>query len=210
MFRLKITNNTKIVSASIVLTAILISSAAVSIKNKSGIDAVLLSNTTLVKPSFTNYPNIKVMLPEVNTDDFISCVFESCTEPQVLNVKINNETKAIKFLDLDMKNLDSNLKLEVLTYINSILKEGNTLYLQNNLINTDISPNINTSAYFWLEIPNSSTEKELQGKMLNSKLILNGYANFIEDSSPTKYSKYFSAFQLEAKLSSKGIWLNHK
>lgn len=61
-------------------------------------------------------------------------------------------------------------------------------------------------AYIWLEQPASFNESEIQAKMFNAELLLEGYAQIMTVPPNVKYVDYFKTFQQEAREANKGLW----
>lgn len=61
-------------------------------------------------------------------------------------------------------------------------------------------------AYIWLEKPANDSEKEVQAKMFNAELLLNGYAQLMTVPPNIKYVDYFKEYQREAREAGRGLW----
>lgn len=87
----------------------------------------------------------------------------------------------------------------------SQLKEGQTIYLQKDVSETDKYGRL--LRYVWLEQPaDVDSETEVRAKMYNAKLLLEGYAQISTYPPDVKYADLFTKFQREARGSNKGLW----
>lgn len=74
-------------------------------------------------------------------------------------------------------------------YLKSILKEGQVLYLQKDVSNTDKYGRL--LRYVWIELPESLTVEEVMNKSLNGILIRDGYAQAVDYKPDILLSKFF-------------------
>ena len=61
-------------------------------------------------------------------------------------------------------------------------------------------------AYLWLEIPEGFSDQEIRAKMLNARLLLEGYAVQVIFEPNVKYVDYFSNYETEAQNEGRGLW----
>jgi len=61
-------------------------------------------------------------------------------------------------------------------------------------------------AYVWLQAPASATDAEIRAKMLNARLILDGYAQTATYPPNVRYVEYFTRYQAEARDANRGLW----
>ena len=82
---------------------------------------------------------------------------------------------------------------------------GTPIYLEYDVSDTDIYGR--TLAYVWLSNDVDTTnEEDIRNYMLNSVLVLNGYAEDVVYEPNVKYKDYFATFYEEAKASNQGLW----
>ena len=90
-------------------------------------------------------------------------------------------------------------------FLESILTEGQTVYLQ-----ADVSDNDSYNRllrYIWTEIPtDKDNEDEISTKMLNAIILINGYAKAIAFEPDTRYSDLFEKLQTQAEQEKSGLW----
>jgi micrococcal nuclease len=60
--------------------------------------------------------------------------------------------------------------------------------------------------YIWLERPQSAADAEVRTKMLNARLVLDGYAQIATYPPNVRYVDYFRRYQTEARESGQGLW----
>lgn len=90
-------------------------------------------------------------------------------------------------------------------YTASQLKEGQVIYLQKDVSDTDKYNRL--LRYVWLEQPNNiDNEAEVRSKMYNAKLLLAGYAQLATYPPDVKYVEIFTQLQSEAREGNKGLW----
>jgi len=61
-------------------------------------------------------------------------------------------------------------------------------------------------AYVWLEEPTESTDAEIRTKMLNARLLLDGYAQVYTFPPNVTYAEQFVTYQREARAAGTGLW----
>jgi len=81
---------------------------------------------------------------------------------------------------------------------------GKQVYLE-----TDVNKRDNYGrllAYVWTNPPKSTSDSEIRSKMFNATLLQGGYAQLMTISPNVKYVDYFTTYQKEARVASKGLW----
>lgn len=61
-------------------------------------------------------------------------------------------------------------------------------------------------AYVWLESPRETSDAEVRAKMLNARLVLDGYAQVYTFPPNVRYVDYFTRYQTEAREAGRGLW----
>jgi len=61
-------------------------------------------------------------------------------------------------------------------------------------------------AYVWTEQPTEINDTEIQAKMFNAKLLLDGYGQLLTIAPDVKYVDYFTKYQTESRENNKGLW----
>ena len=61
-------------------------------------------------------------------------------------------------------------------------------------------------AYVWLEEPVTGDEAEVREKMLNARLVLDGYASAYTYPPNVKYTSILKDLQSEARENTRGLW----
>jgi len=82
--------------------------------------------------------------------------------------------------------------------------DGRTVYLELDVGERDKYGRL--LAYVWLSPPKNDGEAEVQAKMFNAELLLNGYAQVMTVLPNVKYANLFAKFQREAREAEKGLW----
>lgn len=126
-------------------------------------------------------------------------------------VKISGEDVRVRLIGIDTPesvNPDESKNSEsgklASKYTKSILKKGQTLYLEKDTSNKDKYDRL--LRYVWLKKPASTvTEKEISTKMLNGILVKKGYAYAKTYYPNIKYSEIFKKLEQEAKNNEIGI-----
>lgn len=89
-------------------------------------------------------------------------------------------------------------------YTKSLVCEGQTLYLTRDVSNTDKYGRL--LRYVWLEKPHPiNTEDEIKEKMLNARLVFDGYAQAKKYEPDTKLSALFSDLEKHATENNLGV-----
>ena len=90
-------------------------------------------------------------------------------------------------------------------FLESILTEGQTVYLQADVSDDDSYNRL--LRYIWTEIPaDKDNEDEVSTKMLNAIILINGYAKAIAYEPDTRYSDLFEKLQTQAEQEKSGLW----
>lgn len=90
-------------------------------------------------------------------------------------------------------------------YVKSILKEGDTIYLEEDEKDQDQYGRL--LRYVWLETPNNAKSYEqIKEKQLNGKLLYEGYAVAKSYAPNTKYRRKFEIIAEEAMNCKNGLW----
>ncbi len=90
-------------------------------------------------------------------------------------------------------------------FLESILTEGQTVYLQADVSDDDSYNRL--LRYIWTEIPtDKDNEDEISTKMLNAIILINGYAKAIAFEPDTRYSDLFDKLQTQAEQEKSGLW----
>lgn len=91
------------------------------------------------------------------------------------------------------------------SFTSSVLKEGQTIYLQKDVSETDRYGRL--LRYVWLSQPTDvDSETEVRAKMYNARLLLEGYAQIATFPPDIKYVDMFTKFQREARENNRGLW----
>ncbi len=61
-------------------------------------------------------------------------------------------------------------------------------------------------AYVWLEEPTDRSDAQVRSKMLNARLLLDGYAQIYTFPPNVRYAESFVAYQQEARRAGTGLW----
>ncbi len=61
-------------------------------------------------------------------------------------------------------------------------------------------------AYVWLEEPTDRSDAQVRSKMLNARLLLDGYAQIYTFPPNVRYAESFVAYQQEARRADTGLW----
>ncbi|MDO9557262.1 MAG: thermonuclease family protein [Coriobacteriia bacterium] len=61
-------------------------------------------------------------------------------------------------------------------------------------------------AYVWLEEPADASEAEARAKMLNARILLDGYAHLMTIPPNVAYVDYLRTYEREAREASAGLW----
>ncbi|MBS3957563.1 MAG: thermonuclease family protein [Clostridiales bacterium] len=76
-------------------------------------------------------------------------------------------------------------------------------------LETDIEPRDRYGrmlAYIWLEQPSAATDAEIRAKMLNARLLLDGFAQLSTFPPNVRYVDRFTRYQVEAREAGRGLW----
>ena len=93
--------------------------------------------------------------------------------------------------------------IEAYDYLNSFLV-NETVFLEFDVEKVDRQGRL--LAYVWLDEPINSSEREKRTKMLNAKLLLDGYGPVLIHQPNTKYLTSFQHYQNEAKENKLRYW----
>lgn len=93
---------------------------------------------------------------------------------------------------------------EATTYVKRLLPEGRTVWLEEDTGTRDKYGRL--LAYVWLERPTDITPAEIRQKMLNARLLIDGYAQLMTIPPDVRHVDVFVPLQAEAREAGRGLW----
>lgn len=121
-------------------------------------------------------------------------------------VNLNGKKEKVRFIGVDTPESTKEIEpygKEAAAYTKSHLK-GRKVWLEKDVIERDKYGRL--LAYVWFSSPKDDSEAEVQTKMFNAELLLEGYAQVMTIPPNVKYANLFVKLQQEARQAKKGLW----
>jgi micrococcal nuclease len=93
---------------------------------------------------------------------------------------------------------------EASAYTAKAIPIGTTVWLETDLELRDRYDRL--LAYIWLDVPGDTSDAEVRTKMLNARLVIDGYAQTATYPPNVRYVDYFTRYQTEAREAGRGLW----
>lgn len=142
----------------------------------------------------------------LDSSKFVEAYVQRVVDGDTIVATINNTDYKIRMIGVNTP--ESTTKIEEYgkessNYTNENLL-GKTIYLEKDVSETDKYSRL--LRYIWLEIPTAISEEEIQKKMFNAILVLNGYAQVATYPPDVKYVDYFTKIASKAREQKLGLW----
>lgn len=145
--------------------------------------------------------------PDEAGSTFTEATLLTCLDGDTIKVKIKGNETTVRLIGIDApeyvnpdKSLNTSYGEQAFEYINSLLENVSTLYLE-----YDVSQNDSDGralAYVWI----SKEPNDIENNMINAILVKNGYAKASVYLPNNKYSDVFMDLNKMAKESNAGLW----
>lgn len=115
--------------------------------------------------------------------------------------------ESVRFIGIDTPEIGERLEPygeEAAAYTAKAIPIGATVWLEFDAERRDQYGRL--LAYVWLDEPADSSEPEVRAKMLNARLVLDGYAQAHTYPPNVKYAEMLKRFQTEAREAERGLW----
>lgn len=119
----------------------------------------------------------------------------------------NGTEEKVRFIGIDTPEVHGQVEpygKEASAYTAEAIPVGTTVWLETDAELRDRYGRL--LAYVWLERPVSGDEAEVRAKMLNARLVADGYAYVYTFPPNVKYVDVFTACQAEAREGGRGLW----
>lgn len=143
---------------------------------------------------------------EYKIDGFTKATVKRVVDGDTIIVIIDNTEYKVRLIGVNSPEYTTKIEeygKEATNYTTKMLT-GKTVYLEKDVSETDKYDRL--LRYVWLQLPNSFTETEIKGKMFNSILVLNGYAEAATYPPDVKYANFFKEFAKIARDKNVGLW----
>lgn len=136
-------------------------------------------------------------------NSFEAATLLSVSSGDTIKVKIDGTETTVKLLGIESSNsLDTSSAKEAFDYVEAILENIDTLYLEYDVSKTDSSGC--TLAYAWI----SPTATAPETNMINAIIIKNGYGDDAVYLPNNKYTDLFIELKQQAQDNNAGLWKN--
>lgn len=152
-----------------------------------------------------SYNNTKVK-EELDTSKFEKAYVKRVVDGDTIIAKIDNTDYRVRFIGINTPESTTKIEeygKEASNYTKEMLT-GKTVYLEKDIRNTDKYDRL--LRYVWLEIPNEISSDEINTKMFNAILLINGYAKLFTYPPDVKYVEYFKPLEEKARKNNIGLW----
>jgi micrococcal nuclease len=113
----------------------------------------------------------------------------------------------VRFIGIDAPEVGERLEpygTEAAAYTAKAIPSGATVWLEFDAERRDQYGRL--LAYVWLEQPSDTSEAEARAKMLNARLVVDGYAHAHTYPPNVKYTAVLKRLQREAREAGRGLW----
>lgn len=190
----------KIIFSIIALSLIIIFSV-IGFKSANNIQ----NNDIIITNTSTNY-NDTIVDEKIDTSKFEEAYVKRVVDGDTIIATIDNTDYRVRFIGINTPESTTKIEeygKEASNYTKEMLT-GKTVYLEKDVRNTDKYDRL--LRYVWLEIPNDITSEEINTKMFNAILLINGYAKLFTYPPDIKYVEYFKPLEEEARKNNTGLW----
>lgn len=190
----------KIIFSIIALSLIIIFSV-IGFKSANNIQ----NNDIIITNTSTNY-NDTIVDEKIDTSKFEEAYVKRVVDGDTIIATIDNTDYRVRFIGINTPESTTKIEeygKEASNYTKEMLT-GKTVYLEKDVRNTDKYDRL--LRYVWLEIPNKITSDEINTKMFNAILLINGYAKLFTYPPDIKYVEYFKPLEEEARKNNTGLW----
>lgn len=112
-----------------------------------------------------------------------------------------------RFIGMDTPEVHGQVEpygIEASAYTARAIPIGTTVWLETDVELRDRYDRL--LAYVWLEPPTDTSDAEVRTKMLNARLVIDGYAMVATYPPNVRYVEYFTRYQTEAREADRGLW----
>lgn len=163
------------------------------------------NNDIIITNTSTNY-NDTIVDEKIDTSKFEKAYVKRVVDGDTIIATIDNTDYRVRFIGINTPESTTKIEeygKEASNYTKEMLT-GKTVYLEKDVRNTDKYDRL--LRYVWLEIPNKITSDEINTKMFNAILLINGYAKLFTYQPDVKYVEYFKPLEEEARKNNTGLW----
>lgn len=163
------------------------------------------NNDIIITNTSTNY-NDTIVNEKIDTSKFEKAYVKRVVDGDTIIATIDNTDYRVRFIGINTPESTTKIEeygKEASNYTKEMLT-GKTVYLEKDVRNTDKYDKL--LRYVWLEIPNDITSEEINTKMFNAILLINGYAKLFTYPPDIKYVEYFKPLEEEARKNNTGLW----
>ncbi|GAV24764.1 prophage LambdaCh01, thermonuclease [Carboxydothermus islandicus] len=146
-----------------------------------------------------------------STSEFVPAIVVRIHDGETITVQLPDGAKEkVRLIGIDAPVEDTLINLSSKDPAKLTLADlwGKTVYLEKDAVDRDSNGYL--LRYVWLEIPdikpNVISDSEVQKKMVNAILLLNGYGKYTSTSPNKKYESELARSEFEAFAHKKGIW----
>lgn len=142
----------------------------------------------------------------IDTSKFEKAYVKRVVDGDTIIATIDNTDYRVRFIGINTPESTTKIEeygKEASNYTKEMLT-GKTVYLEKDVRNTDKYDRL--LRYVWLEIPNDITSDEINTKMFNAILLINGYAKLFTYPPDVKYVEYFKPLEEDARKNNIGLW----
>lgn len=165
-----------------------------------------IQNTDIIINNTSNSYNDTKVKEKLDTSKFEKAYVKRVVDGDTIIATINNTDYRVRFIGINTPESTTKIEeygKEASNYTKEMLT-GKTVYLEKDIRNTDKYDRL--LRYVWLEIPNEISSDEINTKMFNAILLINGYAKLFTYPPDVKYAKYFKPLEEKARKNNIGLW----
>lgn len=184
-------------------------------KSKKNIILYMLAILLIIISQYTDIESIitknsfeeeNVIELENNYENFVKVHVSKIIDGDTIEIVKDSKKYKLRLIGIDTPEYTSKIEYygkEATEYTKSVLMDTD-IYIEKDISETDKYGRL--LRYVWLDIPVDFSVKEIQSKMFNGILLINGYASQATYPPDVKYSKEFKELANNARENNKGLW----
>lgn len=186
---------------SIIIIALIVISSFIGFKssNKLSTNNIIIEN---IPKEYDKNENTEI----IDTSKFEKAYVKRVVDGDTIIATIDNKEYRVRFIGINTPESTTKIEKygkEASNYTKEMLT-GKTVYLEKDIRNTDKYDRL--LRYIWLELPTKISEEEINTKMFNAILLINGYAKLFTYPPDVKYVKYLKPLEQKARENNTGLW----
>ncbi|HET6498085.1 MAG TPA: thermonuclease family protein [Coriobacteriia bacterium] len=146
-------------------------------------------------------------VPPADAPRVTQAVVAGHTDGDTARFRVGGAEERVRFIGIDTPEVYGGVEplgRESSAYTARAIPVGATVWLETDIELRDRHGRL--LAYVWLERPRAASDAEVRAKMLNARLVLDGFAQTSTYPPNVRYVDHFTRYQTEAREAQRGLW----